>query len=875
MKTKPVTSTLISAHTMKKTLLFSALLLSNNALADDVHFSFNAAGETKSMTHWGVDTAWPSADNVRQTVYHMGIEETDIIRLNFFTDEPLDANGELGPNSKAQIDYQLQLRATYAPDKPIALLPATESGTHSSYIDANGEANPQKWLAVMEATAAYIGEPIHSLEVYNEPDYWAGMGSPETLLQTMLLTQQSPYFQNTELHAASTLCSCTALEWYDVVKGPTTHGSLHQLASWWNNASDNYINFIEYVKSQGDIPYNDELHSMPEVLQGAEYGMAGGIWWGAVTRVRGVLVNAVQGKRLGYKENRLNDSTAAVYRAPDGEVYGFAGSYERYGAKHSYRFIADDQDVYFNGIGPLREYMMPTWAGPEGGYFDIDDAPTMPALDGHKWKVVNRASGEVLEVVSAGTAEGDNISTATDNNASSQKWNIIRSKEGYIAMFNANSGITAEVANWSLEAGANVQQWGSASGFNQWWWIKPTGDGYFYIHNGHSNLVLEDDAASDNAIQSDFDGEMTQQWSFELADEPGSLVAHYPFDGSTSDETGSHNASAVGAPGYWNHSAGQSLILDGSDDYIDLPTDITNLENITIATWLYWDGISNLERVFDFGMVNTSGDPERYMMLTPRNSDGLMEFAITTAGYQEEETLVTSALPVGEWVHLAVTMSGNTAMLYINGELQVAGQIFTNPSDLFGTGQQNNYIGKSQWQWDPLFKGSIDEFRVYDYALNSAEVAALATQETSGNALEFIDDSFENGFNANWIEFDTWETSNRAYVSGSVSAHADANSNDLVTKAINASTANSVYIQFWYQEDKIDDNDDVFVQLFNGTDWINLVELGNAPEKSWNFYSTTVSDPQYMISDFKLRIVGASIDGGEHLYLDDVVIMPQ
>ena len=209
-------------------IFLSALILGgvSTVRAQDVHFEFNGAGQTKAMTEWGVDTAWPSQDNMRQSLYHMRAAQVDVVRVNFFMHEPLDANGEIGPRSKALIDQQLLL-AAMAGNKALALTPATgeqwdpndpDSGpTHPHYLDGNGHAVPARWLALMEATQRYIGKPIRALEVFNEPDFWKGMGPPQKLRDILLLVQGSPYFQGTELHAASTLSSTEAQAWYDSV----------------------------------------------------------------------------------------------------------------------------------------------------------------------------------------------------------------------------------------------------------------------------------------------------------------------------------------------------------------------------------------------------------------------------------------------------------------------------------------------------------------------------------------------------------------------------------------------------------------------------------------------------------------------------------
>lgn len=38
----------------------------------------------------------------------------------------------------------------------------------------------------------------------------------------------------------------------------------------------------------------------------------------------------------------------------------------------------------------------------------------------------------------------------------------------------------------------------------------------------------------------------------------------------------------------------------------------------------------------------------------------------------------------------------------------------------------NSYIGKSNWSSDGYFKGTIDEFRIYDRLLSSNEIVCLS-----------------------------------------------------------------------------------------------------------------------------------------------------
>ena len=86
---------------------------------------------------------------------------------------------------------------------------------------------------------------------------------------------------------------------------------------------------------------------------------------------------------------------------------------------------------------------------------------------------------------------------------------------------------------------------------------------------------------------------------------------------------------------------------------------------------------------------------------------GLPQFAITTSsGTQQINSSI--ALAPNTWTHIAVTLSGNLATLYINGVVAGTNTSQTiHPAALGATTQ--NYLGKSQGA-DPAFLGQPGRF---------------------------------------------------------------------------------------------------------------------------------------------------------------------
>jgi hypothetical protein len=204
------------------------------------------------------------------------------------------------------------------------------------------------------------------------------------------------------------------------------------------------------------------------------------------------------------------------------------------------------------------------------------------------------------------------------------------------------------------------------------------------------------------------------------------LLAYLALDDGSgvtaADSSGKgHAGTLVNGASWASGKKGGAVSLNGSNGYLSLPADIvSDVADITVAAWVFWNASGTWARVFDFG----SG-AGHYMMLAARGSSGFPRFAMTVNGGSGEQGIDSNtALPLGQWVHVAVTLSGKTGTLYLDGN-----PVGSNPAMVlapFRLGSTSqNWIGRSQYASDPYFNGLVDEFRIYRGALSAAEIAAL------------------------------------------------------------------------------------------------------------------------------------------------------
>lgn len=192
-----------------------------------------------------------------------------------------------------------------------------------------------------------------------------------------------------------------------------------------------------------------------------------------------------------------------------------------------------------------------------------------------------------------------------------------------------------------------------------------------------------------------------------------------------------------------------------NSSYLEITnTDWMNGSGFTFSAWLYWrgeGGSSQLhwQRVFDFGYESPAGAASCFYFTPLGNKTneitgaqaidgmGFCMYENASASTTTADDYVcqpvsagTTAMAANQWVHVACTVSGNTASLYINGQPYTSTTISTNWSTLVANNTASNfklYIGRSNKASDSkmAYYGLMSDVRVYDGALGAGEIASL------------------------------------------------------------------------------------------------------------------------------------------------------
>ena len=201
-------------------------------------------------------------------------------------------------------------------------------------------------------------------------------------------------------------------------------------------------------------------------------------------------------------------------------------------------------------------------------------------------------------------------------------------------------------------------------------------------------------------------------------------VSHWRFEYDAVDWVGSSHGTESGGVAFEANEEGEgvddhALSLDGTDDYVDLSTHVSDFplgdSTRSVTGWFKADAGNQGQTFFAYG-PNVAG--KRFSIAADRT-----QVLVAVSGH----AWGVNGLELKEgWHHVAVTYAGgksDAVLIYLDGELQSASTLVGSPKRL-NTGTGPAAIGRSV-SGTKHYTGLIDDVRLYDVALSAEQVLAL------------------------------------------------------------------------------------------------------------------------------------------------------
>lgn len=296
------------------------------------------------------------------------------------------------------------------------------------------------------------------------------------------------------------------------------------------------------------------------------------------------------------------------------------------------------------------------------------------------YKIVNKKSGQVLEVPGASTGSGVQLAQAIWTGGNHQQWQVFDAGSFY-KLINRNSGLDVHVSGGAQNEGAPIIQSAVGTGLQELWKIQAVRPAPNAACRGHWKL---------------------DETTGTLAGDTSGFDKHGTLQGITFT---AHSLAGKD---------GMALNFNGVNNHITVPPLSFYGNTVTVTAWIKCDATA-----VPWSGIFFSRGP---------NANGLNICNNRELRYHWNNSKYTwisgLTLPVNVWTFVALVIGPGQGTIYMDSGsgLQSATNYSTHNAELFGS---DSYIGWDNADNARHFRGIIDDVRVYNTSFTSSQVESV------------------------------------------------------------------------------------------------------------------------------------------------------
>jgi len=240
---------------------------------------------------------------------------------------------------------------------------------------------------------------------------------------------------------------------------------------------------------------------------------------------------------------------------------------------------------------------------------------------------------------------------------------------------------------------------------------NPSAVGHYWVNKTSGECYVATDVTTDANVWTNIGGgsgniELTQVATFDLFEDSSAKLL-YQMEDNVLDPGGSYNGTNTSTT-FSGGKFGQAAVFNGSSSQVAIPTAAFAPNVDTVSFWFKLSNTSDTDKIIFYSY--SSG--MRYY-ISQEGSDLMFRNPDNTS-----QTSWGASLSAGTWYHAVLVKDADAHRKgYINGSLELDAAF----SNMTGTPTNVN-LGSASWT------GSIDQVRIFNRALSSAEVTTLYTE---------------------------------------------------------------------------------------------------------------------------------------------------